>query len=147
MARWEQAKKLKRDPFARVVGQIEDGFLEEEPFFPRYSRIPDTFAEWEVISYDDEPPLFEVNPYIDRIENDPILILCAGMTHEDEEYRPPKAKPPMGWEEYTRRQSLYRKALKDRSQVVQTGEGRAALDDPEPALDARSAARMKMGDG
>lgn len=96
MARWEQAKKLKRDPFARVVGQIEDGFLEEEPFFPRYSRIPDTFAEWEVISYEDEPPLFEVNPYIDRIENDPILILCAGMTHEDEEYRPPQSQAPDG---------------------------------------------------
>lgn len=55
-------------------------------------------------------PPWEDNPYLDGVENDPILWICLGLYPEQKKPKPPsKKKPSMGWEEYKRRQSAARR--------------------------------------
>ena len=105
MTLWGQAKRLSRNPFARILLRLSDHESDLEPETYR-GPIPETFSEAFLLSIEDDPPLFEENPYIDRIENDPILVLCVGMFLEDKLPEPSKVPTPMGWEEYQRRQAL-----------------------------------------
>ena len=102
-------------PAATFFGIREPREKKRREYRPRGIRFPDTYQtvtstslSWDLFLEVIEEPLLEQNPFVDQVYFIPEVAICHWLPHEADVPEPSKREPPMGWEEYSRRQRLCR---------------------------------------